>query len=115
MTQFFLEQTWAGYKNLTVEGKQVAFVYAWEEVLPEYLEEVEKKYPQFFELESESEDTSLLKIKPGMEDKLTLSVLLDVVDNDETEWFELIDLDTHTLLNTDRLGEESTPAEILSG
>jgi hypothetical protein len=112
-TDFFFEETWAGYKELSVEGKKVAFLYGWMEVEQEYLSKVVEKYHDIFMLEDGGDGNNFLKIKPESIDKLTMSVLLDVVDNDTMDWFELVDLESKTLLNSSKKGEESAGAESL--
>ena len=110
---FFFEETWAGYKELVVQGQRLAFLYGWEEVDQEYLGEVVEKYPNVFVLEDDGGGNNFLKIRLDAVSKLELSVLLDVVDNDPSEWFELVDLDTKILLNSSRQGQASDASESL--
>ncbi|MFZ3301693.1 MAG: hypothetical protein WA152_03210 [Microgenomates group bacterium] len=103
--KFFIEETWAGYKKLNIENKNIAFIYGWEEIEQEYLKKVVEKYPETFVLEVVDNNTSLLKLK--IFDGLKIKTLLDVVDDSKSEWFELIDLETGKLLNSEMLGQES--------
>lgn len=111
MNNFSLGETWAGYKDLTVEGQKVAFMYGWQEVQPEYLKQVVDKYPNIFILEDDGGGGKLLKIMNDAAGNLTLKALLDVVENDPMGWFELVDLETKTLINTAKNDEKSVSAE----
>ena len=109
--KFFIEETWAGYKELNVENKRIAFVYGWEEIEQAYLKKVIEKYPETFILEVVDDNTSLLKLKSF--DDLKIKTLLDVVDESNSEWFELIDLETKKLLNSDKLGQETENIDLI--
>lgn len=109
--EFFIEETWAGYKELNIENKSIAFIYGWEEIEQEYLKKVIEKYPETFTLEVVDDNTSLLKLKSI--DGLKIKTLLDVVDESNSEWFELIDLETKKLLNSDKLGQETENIDLI--
>lgn len=114
MSDFFFEETWAGYKELEVGGKKIAFVYGWQEVEQAYLSQVKAKYPDIFELVDDGGGSqNFLKIKSDAFEKITLDVLLDVVDNDTMDWFELVDLESKKLLNTSKNGEFGASIEVL--
>lgn len=92
-----------------VDGRKVVFSYGWEEADQEYLKKVVEKYPEIFYLENQQKEGefNLLKIKDDGFEKLTLKLLMDVVDNDNSDWFELVDVEKGTLLNSRKVNEPS--------